>query len=202
MGELTSFQLEILHELVDTTIIKSAQAMERMLKIRIRSGHVDFGKGKLRVIPELDQLGRFKVHVVKVKLKGEIGGAFYFIINGHEVDLINKVCLPKELLSLTSLSENKMMKHGFMSEIENMIASLSIGEISDFLGVQLLSEVPEVNIMPGHEVNTYLQQENFINGTSFFVKSVLNGVVVNISPFFIWMLDASFINKLRLNIVS
>lgn len=176
--------------------------MEKMLKIRIKSRLLDFGLGRLRPISGFDELGRFKVHLVKVQLKGEVGGAFYFVINAHEVDLINQVCVPEGMRVSGTVSENKLMKHGFMSEIENMIAALSIGEISEFLGVQLLSEVPKVMILQGDEVNEFLQSENFNAKTAFYVKSELTGVVVNISPFFLWMLDESFLEKLRLNIVS
>lgn len=202
MRGLNQLETELLEELIESALRKSADAMEKMLKIRIKSDLLDFGAGRFRSISGFDELGRFKVHLVKVSLRGEIGGAFYFIINAHEVDLINQVCMPQGLMMNGSASENKLMKHGFMSEIENMIAALSIGEISEFLGVQLLSEVPEVMILQGDEVNDFLLNENFSMRTAFFVKSELTGVVVNISPFFLWMLDDSFINKLRLNIVS
>ncbi len=202
MRVLSHLEAELLEELVESALKKSADAMEKMLKIRIKSNLLDFGLGRLRSISGFDELGRFKVHLVKVQLKGEVGGAFYFVINAHEVDLINQVCMPESMRLAGSFSENKLMKHGFMSEIENMIAALSIGEISEFLGVQLLSEVPEVMILQGDEVNEFLLNENFTAKTDFYVKSELTGVVVNISPFFLWMLDDSFLRKLRLNIVS
>ena len=44
-----------------------------------------------------------------------------------------------------------MMKHDFMTEIENLIASMSITEISEFLGVPLNMEVPQIRIMKGEE---------------------------------------------------
>lgn len=197
---LNPYEFEIIQEMVEEAISKAVKSMELMLKIRVKAEHVDFGKGPLAYIPEFDSLGRFKVHLVKVAFKGDIKGTFYFIINGHEVDLINQVCLPEKISSDTR-SENKMMMHGFMSEIENMIAAQSIREISEFLGVQLLGEVPEVNIMQGVKVNEYLEQENELNKTAFYVRAVLSGVVVNISPYFIWMLDEDFLNRLRQNIV-
>lgn len=202
MRGLNHVETELLEELVESALSKSADAMGKMLKIRIKSNLLDFGLGRLRSISGFDELGRFKVHLVKVQLKGEVGGAFYFVINAHEVDLINQVCMPEGMRMAGTVSENKLMKHGFMSEIENMIAALSIGEISEFLGVQLLSEVPEVMILQGDEVNEFLLNENFNANTAFHVKSELTGVVVNISPFFLWMLDQTFLDKLRLNIVT
>lgn len=197
---LSSKEFEIVQELVNEAMTKAVRSMELMLKIRVKAEHVTFGKGSLEYIPEFDTLGRFKVHLVKVGFNGDLHGTFYFIINSHEVDLINQVCLPQNIIS-DNRTENKQMMHGFMSEIENMIAAQSIREISEFLGVQLLGEVPEVNIMQGDKVNEYLDRENELNQTAFYVSAVLSGVVVNISPYFIWMLDQSFLKKLRDNIV-
>lgn len=194
-------ELEYIRELVMEALEKSAKSMEQMLKIRISPELLSFGNGFCGSLTEMDQLGRFKVHMVKVRFQGEINGAFYFIINDHEVDLINRVCLPESFNS-DKRTENKLMKHGFMAEIENLIAALSLKEISEFLGVQMLGGVPEVQILKGSEVNEYLYRENIGYDTAFFVQSVLSSKAVNISPFFIWLLDDRFIQQLRLNIVT
>lgn len=199
--KLEAKELDFIRELVKDALEKSAKSMEQMLKIRISPELLGLGNGFCGSIKELDQLGRFKVHMVKVKFQGEINGAFYFIINDHEVDLINRVCLPDSFNS-DKRTENKMMKHGFMAEIENLIAALSLKEISEFLGVQMMGGVPEVQILRGSEVNEYLYKENIGFNTAFYVQSVLGSKVVNISPFFIWLLDERFIEKLRLNIVT
>ena len=139
--------------------------------------------------------------MVKVALRGEIGGAFYFLINGHEVELINSTSMSKRISPSTN-AKNRQLKHGFMTEIENMIAALSITEISEFLGVELLGGVPDITVMEGELINDYLEDEMFANKTSFHVTSLLSGVAVNISPYFIWMLDENFSRTLKLNIVS
>lgn len=191
-------QFEIVSELVHGALDKAVQSMEKMLKIRIAANHVIFKLGALDNISELDQLGRFKAHLVKLVFSGEIRGSFYFVILDHEVDLINAVCLPDQFKS-DKRTENKLMKHGFMSEIENVIAALSIKEISEALGVQLELKVPQIQILPGIEINKYLAKECKIHKTAFHVKSVLEGQAVNIAPFFIWMMDENFINVLKLN---
>lgn len=202
MQELTRYQNEILKELIDESLSKAAKSLEQMLKIRIREQLIDFGQGYLPAIPELDLLGRFKVHLVKVVFKGEIRGAFYFIINGHELDLISRVALPK-YFSQSKPSEIKQMAHGFMAEIENMIAAQTLAEMGDYLGVQVLGEVPEVNMsIPGEEINNYLRNQNLENNTAYHVVSVLGSVAGNFSPYFLWMIDKEFIEKLRLNVVS
>lgn len=195
---LTAEQKEIIDELVQNALAKAVQSMEKMLKIRVTSSVVNFGLGPVEEMPEFDQLGRFKVHLVKMVFGGDIHGAFYFIINDHEVDLINSVCLPEELKS-EKLNETKIMKHGFMSELENVIAALSINEISEYMGVNLELKVPQVQIVPGTDVNKFLEKENKIHKTAFHVKAVLEGMVVNIAPIFIWVLDENFIRVLRLN---
>src|SRR5690606_23463852 len=126
---------------------------------------------------------RFKVNLMKVAFRGEINGALYFVINNHEMDLINQTHLPESVIS-TRNSQAKMMKHDFMSEIENMIANQSIAALSEFLGVQVIGEVPIIRNMRGDLVNDYLSNENEQINTQFYVKSTLNGLVVNIAPHF------------------
>lgn len=195
---LSAEQREIVAELVHNALGKAVDSMEKMLKVRIKANHITFEPGPMGTIPELDQLGRFKTHLVKMVFSGDIRGAFYFIILDHEVDLINAVCLPEEFKS-DKRTENKLMKHGFMSEIENVIAALSIKEISESLGVDIGLKVPQIQILSGSEINDFFEKENKIYRTAFHVKCVLEGQVVNIAPFFIWILDENFIRILKLN---
>ncbi|MEP5613942.1 MAG: hypothetical protein ABJP45_16945 [Cyclobacteriaceae bacterium] len=198
--QITGAHLEVYQEMVEEALEKAARAMGQMLRIRMKYDLMDFGQGLLEPIDEFDLLGRFKVNIVKVAFEGEIRGAFYFIINVHETELINRVCLP-ETITTTRTSETTNMKNDFMTEIENLIASMSITEISEFLGVQLHMQVPQMRTMKGDEVNEYLDNQNNVNRTDFFVKSTLKGVVVNISPYFIWMIDENFIKVSSQNIV-
>ncbi|WP_421872040.1 hypothetical protein [Marinoscillum sp.] len=195
---LTEEQHELVAELVHNALQKAVTSMAQMLKIRVDASHIDFNTGHVPTIHDLDLLGRFKAHLVKLVFSGDIRGAFYFIILDHEVDLINSVCLPEEFKS-EKRTENKLMKHGFMSEIENVIAALSMKEISEYLGVQLELKVPQIQIIPCDQVNEFFEKENKIYNTAFHVKSVLKGVAVNVSPYFIWILDNNFMDILRLN---
>ncbi|WP_258101827.1 hypothetical protein [Marinoscillum pacificum] len=197
-NRLTEEQYELVSELVNNALVKAVDSMAKMLKIRVDASHVDFNTGDVDTFPDLDLLGRFKAHLVKLVFSGDIRGAFYFIILDHEVDLINSVCLPEEFKS-DKRTENKLMKHGFMSEIENVIAALSMKEISEYLGVQLELKVPQIQIIPCNQINEYFEKENKIYKTAFHVSSVLKGVAVNVSPYFIWILDQNFLDILRLN---
>jgi chemotaxis protein CheY-P-specific phosphatase CheC len=200
-ANITGIHKEIIEEMINEALKKAAESMGKMLRIRMSPELINYGEGELTDIRVFDDLGRFKVNLMKVAFKGEINGAFYFIINTPEMELINKVCLPADVTS-SRTSENKMMKHDFMTEIENLIASQSITALSDFLGVQLLGEVPIVRIIKGELVNKYLENENKNIKTRFFVKSNLHGIAVNISPYFIWMIDENFMKMSRLNIVT
>lgn len=199
--KLSDIHYEIIEDMIRESLQKAAESMEQMLKIRVNSNLTYWGEGELKRIKEFDELGRFKVNLMKVAFRGEINGAFYFVINTHEMDLINKVCLPDDV-NQTRSSHTKAMKHDFMAEIENLIANMSIAALSEFLGVEVIGEVPIVRIMKGELVNAYLENENELNQTRFFVKSTLKGVVVNIAPHFLWMIDENFIRITKLNTVS
>ncbi len=201
MESLSNFQFEIINELVDDSLQKAVSSMSNMLNIRLQKNYVNFGLGPLKGIDEINQLGRFKVHVIKVPFNGEIGGAFYFIINAHEVGTINRACLPESVTSVWSAA-NKEMKIDFILEIENIMAAMSIAEISELLGVQILGEVPKALILRGEEVNAYLKEENLNHKTAFYCRSVLSGLDLDIAPYFLWMMDQTFVDKLKENIVE
>ena len=198
---MNDIQLGIIRKMLVETLEQAATSMGNMLRVRMKVELLGFGEGLFNPITEFDSLGKFRVHVVKVALRGEIGGAFYFLINGHEVELINSTSMSKRISPSTN-AKSRQLKHGFMTEIENMIAALSITEISEFLGVELLGGVPDITVMEGELINDYLEDEMFVNKASFHVTSLLSGVAVNISPYFIWMLDENFSRTLKLNIVS
>lgn len=201
MDNLSNLQFEIINELVDEALAQSVASMRDMLNIRMKKEYVNFGLGPLKRIQELDTLGRFKVHVIKVNFNGELKGAFYFVINAYEVGTINRACLPESVTSVLSAA-NKEMKIDFILEIENIIAALSITQISDLLGVQILGEVPKAQVLRGEEVNDYFREENLNNKTAFHLRAVLAGSDLDISPYFIWMMDQDFVDKLKENIVE
>lgn len=199
--EFSPLHMEIVEDMIIESLDKAAKSMEQMLRIRVKPKITGFGLGPIRRIKEFDELGRFKVNLMKVAFRGEINGALYFVINNHEMDLINQTHLPESVIS-TRNSQAKMMKHDFMSEIENLIANQSIAALSEFLGVQVIGEVPIIRNMRGDLVNEYLGNENEQIDTQFYVKSTLNGMVVNIAPHFIWLIDENFMRISRLNIVT
>lgn len=197
----SSNHFEIIEDMVAESLDKAAISIEQMLKIRVAPKITGFGLGPLRQIPEFDYLGRFKVNLMKVAFQGEINGALYFVINNHEMELINRTHLPESVVS-TKNSQNRLIKNDFMSEIENLIANQCIGAMAEFLGVEAVPAVPLIRNLRGDLVNEYLKNENEQIGTHFYVKSILTGKVVNISPYFLWLLDDNFMRISKLNIVS
>ncbi len=198
---LNTLQLEIIGELVDSAMDKVVQSLEMMLNIPLQKDRTVYGNGSLAPVSEFDELGRFKVNIVKVAFTGDLNGGFYFIINAHELDTINAAALPEGMDNATITA--RKMKKGFIQEIENMMAALTMTEIADFLGVQLEGAVPKMEVMPGEDVNMYLQEENLVFKTAFHVKSIFSGRGnVSLSPYFIWLLDQNFVNQLKMNTVT
>ena len=78
-GSLSDIHLEIIEEMITESLDKAAKSMEQMLRIRVNPEIIQFGEGVLKPLHEFDDLGRFKVNLMKVAFKGEINGAFYFV---------------------------------------------------------------------------------------------------------------------------
>ncbi len=201
MDRLSRIQTELVDEFINDSLTKSIEAMNSMLNIRVKRDYARFGLGNLREIAEFESLGRFKVYLIKVILHGDIKGALYFVINAYEVGIINKACLPDDVTGTLSQA-NKEMKTGFIVEIQNIIAANSATEISDFLGVSVLGGVPTATVLKGGDINDYLQKEAKSYNSEFYMESVLKGTDLDISPYLIWILDETFIHKLKENVVE
>ena len=71
-NRLTEEQYELVSELVNNALAKAVDSMAKMLKIRVDASHIDFNTGDVDTIHDLDLLGRFKAHLVKLVFTDEI----------------------------------------------------------------------------------------------------------------------------------
>ena len=69
--EFSSLHMEIVEDMISESLEKAAKSMEQMLKIRVKPKITGLGVGDLREIKEFDELGRFKVNLMKVS-KNEV----------------------------------------------------------------------------------------------------------------------------------
>jgi chemotaxis protein CheY-P-specific phosphatase CheC len=200
MNILSEEHRDILHDFGTDTLNKAVNALGDMLKIRLSCSYFYLGVGPLKPMLEWDELGEFTVHVAKYGFLGDIDGAFYFIARHPDIEMLRDAAMSSHK-DWDEKSLRKAIRLGVVSEIENLVASISITEIASFLGVDITGRVPKIITLKSYEVNDYLQSENLRIPTAFHLRAVISGVVVPIAPHFVWMMDRSFNDILMKNVV-
>ena len=132
----------------------------------------------------------------KTELKGQLKGTSHLIFSEDEVTKIYKACLPPNIINDDS-AESKMMKMGFLSEIDNMVAAAVITEFSNFLGLDLFGHVPSLQVMSSREVNEFLEKESGEFDSVIHFKANFHGIELNISPDFIWIFQDKFVERIK-----
>ncbi len=147
-------------------------------------------------LPKFLEIDHQSVHAIKTELKGELKGTSHLIFREDEVAQIYKTCLPAQILESDS-PESSMMKMGFLTEIDNMMAAAVITEFSNFLGLEIYGHVPTLTVLDSGEVNDYLKKESGEFDSIIHFKAIFQGVELDISPDFVWIFQEEFVDKIK-----
>ena len=170
-------------------------SMEQILQSPITIKKIDYGESAEEP-HRYENVSESNVHLLKTGLMGDLKGSCYLIFTAEEVEKINKACLPETVLKDDS-DQAKMMKMGFLTEIDNMVAAAVITEFANFLGLELFGMVPSLHIVKSLEVNDYLGNESEQFDTVIHFKAVFHGTELDITPHFVWMVQKEFMNKIK-----
>ncbi len=170
-------------------------SMEQILQSPISIEKIDYGNEK-EPSPVFAPKSDEGVHMIKTELKGDLKGTSYLIFSESEVTKIYKACLPPNVLEDDSDS-SKMMKMGFLTEIDNMVAAAVITEFANFLGLELYGHVPSLQVVKASEVNDYLKKESTELDSIIHFKANFHGSELDISPDFVWVFQEQFVDKIK-----
>ncbi len=170
-------------------------SMEQILQSPISIERIDYGDEKQKS-PEFAQKTDENVHLIKTELKGELKGTSYLIFTEDDVTKIFKACLPPNILEDESDS-SKMMKMGFLTEIDNMVAAAVITEFANFLGLEIYGHVPSLQVMTAGEVNEYMTKEADELDSVIHFKAIFSGTELDIAPDFVWVFHDKFVDKIK-----
>ncbi|MGB3465359.1 MAG: hypothetical protein WBA74_08815 [Cyclobacteriaceae bacterium] len=195
LNNLKENEIQVATRLINGGLSMAKKSMEQILQSPITIQKIDYSKDSSAPHRYEEATGT-NVHLLKTGLMGDLKGSCYLIFTAKEVDKINKACLPKQVLNDDS-DQAKMMKMGFLTEIDNMVAAAVITEFSNLLGLELFGMVPSLHIVDAAEVNDYLSTESEQFDTVIHFKAVFHGEELDIMPHFVWMVQKEFMNKIR-----
>ena len=194
--KLNDNELEIASKLVFDGLSMAKKSMEQILQSPISIEKVDYSDSVKSVLPKYMQVDAHTVHVIKTQLIGELKGISFLVFSDQEVKKVYEACLPATIINSNS-PESKMMKMGFLTEVDNMMAAAVITEFSNFLGLEMYGNVPSLHVMKGEEVNEFLEKESGSFTSVIHFKAIFQGKELDISPDFIWVFQEEFVNKIK-----
>lgn len=198
LNTLKDNELEVATKLIFDGLSMAKATMEKILQSPITITKIDYGNVQREVTSVADFYTKTgdPVHLIKTELKGDLLGTSHLIFSESEVTRIYEACLPEKIL-LDDSPESKMMKLGFLTEIDNMVAAAVITEFANFLNLDIFGHVPSLQVMKASEVNAYIEKESVGYDAIFHFKAIFHGTELDISPDFVWVFQSEFVEKLK-----
>jgi chemotaxis protein CheY-P-specific phosphatase CheC len=193
---LKESEIGVVTELIEGGLSMASDAMQNVLQSPITIKRIDYdveeSGNSLQFCTKIDS----KVHLLRTELKGDLKGVCYLVLSESEVEKILKACLPPSILEDPS-AQNMMMRDGFLTELDNMVAAAVITQFADHLDVMLFGNVPSLIVKKPEEVNHYIKEESKDYHTILHFKAIFDGAELDISPDFIWMVQEDFADKIK-----
>lgn len=194
LQNLKENELEVATKLIFDGLSMAKASMEQILQSPITIKKIDYGN-EANESAYYSKTGE-RVHLIKTELKGELKGTSHLIFSESEVTKIYEACLPAKVIEDDSPA-SKMMKLGFLTEIDNMVAAAVITEFANFLNLDIYGHVPSLQVMKANEVNAYIQKESTDFDAVIHFQAIFHGNELDISPDFVWVFHSEFVDKLK-----
>ncbi|MEM9325113.1 MAG: hypothetical protein AAGA85_05640 [Bacteroidota bacterium] len=188
-------EMEVATKLIFDGLSMAKASMEQILQSPITIKKIDYSDEN-KELPTFDANAAQEVHLIRTELIGDLKGISHLIFTEDDVHRICAACLPGNVLEDDS-PESQMMKMGFLTEIDNMVAAAVITEFSNFLGLDIFGHVPSLHVMKSNEVNDYLAKESTDIDSIIHFKAIFHGAELDISPDFVWIFQNELVEKIK-----
>ncbi|MEO9967360.1 MAG: hypothetical protein ABJF11_16295 [Reichenbachiella sp.] len=195
---LTEREVDATNKLLRFGLSKAAKALQSVLGSETNLVSFDTTLDRVLDVPQYCTKTENKTHLLKTELVGDIKGFCHLIFSEDEVQKIQNVGLPEEVL-MTNNPETRLMKLEFLTEIDNMVAGSVITQLANFLDLEIYGNVPSLHVMQASEVNKYIQAESAVYDSKVEFRAIFNIPELNVRPEFVWLLQESFLNKMKDN---
>lgn len=196
LNSLKEKELEAATKLIFDGLSMAKASMEQILQSPITIEKIDYGPDEVDAKKPIYTKTGERVHLIKTELKGELKGLSHLIFSESEVTKIYEACLPANVINDDSPSSD-MMKLGFLTEIDNMVAAAVITEFANSLNLDIYGHVPSLQVMQAEEVNDFIDADSTDFDALIHFKAIFHGSELDISPDFVWIFQSEFVNKLK-----
>jgi chemotaxis protein CheY-P-specific phosphatase CheC len=192
---LSESEFQVASKLIFEGLSMAKSSMEQILQSPITIEKIDYEDHKPGIHRFVEE-EEGNVHLIKTELMGELKGISHLIFSEKEVSKLYAACLPPSVLNDDS-KESEIMKMGFLTEIDNMVAAAVITEFSNFLNLEIYGQVPSLAVIPSKGVNEYLETESRDFDSIVHFKAIFHGKELDISPDFVWVFNSKFVDRIK-----
>ncbi|BDD01854.1 SpoIIE family protein phosphatase [Persicobacter psychrovividus] len=192
---ISQIEFDVAKEVINIGLAKAADAMSMFVADKIKLK--DFNLSIERVSPRMrvSKKQGEQVTVLTTAIKGQMQGVCFFILNQQEREQLLLKTLPSSLNPESE--EAKAMGKAFLMELDNIIAASVVTQFSNLLELQMHGYVPEHDVYTEDELNPALCERLGVNSHLMYFKVILHFEEADISPEFIWSLDAKFMDSVN-----
>ncbi len=194
LKNLADTELEMATKLIFDGLSMAKASMEQILQSPISLKKIDYGEEKK--LPSVGNETGEPLHVIKTNLIGDLRGTSHLIFSEKDVNNICAACLSKDILENDS-PENKVMKVGFLTEIDNMVAGAVITEFANKLNLDIYGHVPSLHMVKPSEIEEYFINESNDYDSIIHFKAIFHGTELDISPDFVWIFPTELVEKIK-----
>lgn len=195
LNNLASNELQVATKLIFDGLSMAKSSMEQILQSPITIKTIDYGNTE-KELPTVSPNEGDAVHIIKTSLIGELQGTSHLVFSEADVERICRACLPAKVLE-EDTPENQMMRLGFLTEIDNMVAAAVITEFSNFLEVDIYGHVPTLQVVKANEVKQYFEDESKSFDSLIHFQAIFHGKELDISPDFVWIFQNELVDKIK-----
>jgi len=198
LNNLTERENNATNKLLKFGLSKAALAFKSILGCETELKSIDTSLEQVGDVPQYCTKAEGKTHLLKTELVGDLKGFCHLIFSAQEVQKIQNACLPEEVL-VNNNPETRLMKLEFLTEIDNMVAGSVVTQLANFLDLEIYGNVPSLHVMQAEEVNKYIKAETSVYDSKVEFRAIFSIPDLGIQPEFVWLLQESFINKVKDN---
>jgi len=195
LNNLAEKEVEIATKLIFDGLSMAKSSMEQILQSPISIEKIDYGSEEKK-LPSVNHDAANPLHVIKTNLIGDLRGTSHLIFSEKDVQNICEACLPKEVLE-NDTPENQVMRLGFLTEIDNMVAAAVITEFANFLNLDIYGHVPSLQVLKPDELEAYFKEETSDYDSIIHFKAIFHGTELDISPDFVWIFPSELVEKIK-----
>jgi len=186
---------EVLYKLIEKGYQSACYSFSMILgknvSLDIDNLVVCFGQSKLKLPEARSTRGQY---IMTTNVVGELAGRSFLVLNEEEAQEVFLSTMP-----LSKLDDG--IKKELLREIDNILSAAVITQLSNYLGIKIYGDVPKIEFVQGQEVDNHIFYSGVENTKSIFLIAHSSFIIndrCHLRPCFIWQLDESIINLVRI----